>query len=185
MKSYQKKLIKIRVRKVFFEVLYAVVAFAAPLLFTYLYVPTITLDPSALTSITFNSQAILKSDVSRWSFSLALIITVFFTVLNGVKYIKDRLVAMPFSATKQVFYAIKGALIPALLITIYIFLNSFLYGFINGLGVTLIVNAVFIFTANSIIKLFINYYDYEEAKRMRKNEMIEALEEKESESEGK
>lgn len=185
MTSSQKKLIKIRRNKVLFEILYVAIAFAAPLIFTYLYVPTITFDPSALSKITFDSHAILKSDASKISFSLSLIITVFFTVLNSIKYIKDRLISMPFSVSKQVFYFLKGVLIPALLITLNIFLNSFLHGFISGLGVTLTVNAIFLFLANCVIKLFINYFDYEEAKRLRKNELIEAIDEREIERRGK
>lgn len=103
------------------------------------------------------------------------------TTINGVKYIKDRIQNMPFSTTKQIFFFLKGALIPALLIGTLIFLQSFLHGFIVGLNLTLIMNAVFLFIANCIIKLFINYYDNAEAVRMRMNETIAALDEREEE----
>jgi len=181
MQSYRKKLIKIRGQKLLFEILYLIVALAAPLIFTYFYVPTISLDPSALDSITFDSHAILHSNISRTSFGLSLIITVTLVVTNGVKYIKDRLASMPFGITKQVFYFIKGLLMPALLISVFFFLNSFLHGFINGLGVTLFVNAGFLFIANCIVKLFLNYYDYYEAKEIHKTELREALDERDAE----
>lgn len=181
MKSYRKKLRKIKGQKILFEILYLLVAFVGPLLFTYFYVPQITLNPGALSSITFNSNAILKSEVSKWTFSLSLIITVVLTVTNGVKYIKDRLTTMPFGITKQIFYFLKGILMPTLLISIYFFLNSFLHGFIKGLGLTLSINALFLFVANCVIKLFLNYYDYYEAREMRKAELREAMDERDEE----
>ena len=180
MKLYRKKLQKIRAKKVIFEILYFVFAVVGPIVFTYSYVPTLTLNPAVLNGIEWTSEAILKSDVSKWSFSITFILTVATTSFNGIKYIKERLNTMPFSVTKQVFFFIKGALIPAALIGILIFLQSFLHGFIVGLNPTLIVNATFIFIANCVIKLFINYYDFAEASRMRKNEMIEALDEREA-----
>lgn len=181
MKSYQKKLRKIRGKKLLYEILYLLVAFVAPLIFTYFYVPTITLNPAALSSITFDSQAILRSDISKLTFSLSLIMTVSLVIINGIKYIKDRLTTMPFGITKQLFYFIKGALMPTLLITIFFFLDSFLHGFIKGLGLTLFINAAFLFIGNCVIKLFLNYYDYYEAREMRKVELREALDERDAE----
>lgn len=180
MKSYQKKLRRIRGKKLLYEILYLLVAFVAPLIFTYFYVPSITLDPSALSSITFDSQAILKSDTSKLTFSLSLIITVTLVIINGVKYIKERLTTMPFGTTKQIFYFVKGALMPTLLVTIFFFINSFLHGFIKGLGVTLFINAAFLFIGNCIIRLVLNYYDYYEAREMRKVELREALDERDA-----
>lgn len=181
MKSYQKKLQKIRVKKILYEVLYFIFAIVAPVMFVYLYVPTLKLNPEALNSIEWSSEAILKSDISKWSFSLTFIITIAMTIINGVKYIKDRIQNMPFSITKQIFFFLKGALIPALLIGTLVFLQSFLHGFIVGLNLTLIINAAFLFIANCIVKLFINYYDNAEAVRMRMNETIAALDEREEE----
>ena len=147
MNSLKKKLRKIRREKRLFELLYFVFAFVLPVAFTYLYVPTITFNPAALESISFDSHAVLANNVSRVSFSLSLIVTILFVLTNGVKYIKERLQQMPFSGMKQFFYFLKGAMIPFVIIGLDILLESILHGLIRGLQLTLIMNAVFIFIA--------------------------------------